>query len=94
MKNVCGLTYGFELQQFIDLGEDDSDDGSDVDEGDDGDHDEFADGLLEPGHAALAGDAGAERGDRDGKGNDQDLKMEVCPSIKVNQEVGVSNIQP
>ena len=63
-----------EIEHFVDLGQDDPDDGADVDDGDGRDHYELADGLLEPGHAALAGDARPQRGDRHGQGDDQELE--------------------
>ena len=59
---------------MVDPGQDDSNDGSNVDDGDDGDHDELPDRLLEPGHAALAGDACPEGGDGDGQGHHQHLQ--------------------
>ena len=66
-------TYRFQFQHVIDPGQDDSDNGPDVDDGHDGDHDQLTDGLLEPGHAALATDARLQRGDGNGQGNHQNL---------------------
>ena len=64
----------FQVDELSDGGQDDADDGGDVDEADEEGHDEFADGLLVAGDAALAGDARAHGGHRKCDRNYQELK--------------------
>lgn len=66
-----------QVQLSVQSGQDDDDDGAQIDKGDDGDHEELSDGLLEAGHTTLTTDAGANRGNGNGKRDDQDLGNEI-----------------
>ena len=66
--------YRFDVQHLVQPGEDDEDDGGDVDGAHEEDHEGLADGLLEPGHAALPGEAGLEQGDGQQDGEEEDLQ--------------------
>ena len=64
-------TYTLKLQHLIDSGENDSYDGAQVEHADDGSHNEFTNGLLITGHAALSSDAGPQSCDGQSQRQDQ-----------------------
>ena len=65
------VTYTFKIHHLINSWQDNADDGTQIDQWDDASHDEFADGLLESGHAALSADASPEGGDGQGQRNNE-----------------------
>ena len=64
-------SYTLILHHISNFGKDNSHDGAQIDHADDDSHDQFTNGLLVTGHAALSGDAGPQGGDGQGQGQDQ-----------------------